>query len=153
MGARMSMDSANSLSVFSRGFLALENVFWCGLVHMGGLDLGWKGRIYHSLHLDVLERQRFWISLNNRIQREETNVLASDLTDSSLFEGRRSSSNISWHRSYNEDPSSESLASLLTGTTEEQGLSIASTSQHYQHSATTDSTLQATASRRGQSAR
>ena len=50
----MSMDSANSLSVFSRGFLALKNIFWCGLVHMGGLSLGWKGHIYHSLHLDVL---------------------------------------------------------------------------------------------------
>ena len=36
----MSMDLANSLSVFSRGFLALENVFWSGLVHMGGLDMG-----------------------------------------------------------------------------------------------------------------
>ena len=38
----MSMGLANSLSVSSRGFLALKNVFWSGLVHMGGLDMGYE---------------------------------------------------------------------------------------------------------------
>ena len=36
----MSMDLAKSLCVFSRRFLALNNVYWSGLVHMGGSDMG-----------------------------------------------------------------------------------------------------------------